>query len=169
MVLATKRAVGSEYGYSIQQNTVVREQKVKVRAKKRPSPMAGIVIISLLFVIGISYTFLQAAKAHLTWQVSQSKQAIASMQMDNEKIKLQVAKLKSLDRIEMLATSKLQMVKNPGIEYLAYQASTANNVEIPVLSTNTDKQGSALAGDVQKSNLIQTIVTAIGKGTLDKG
>lgn len=169
MVLATKRAVGSEYGYSIQQNTVVREQKVKVRAKKRPSPMAGIIIISLLFVIGISYTFLQAAKAHLTWQVSQSKQVIASMQMDNEKIKLEVAKLKSLDRIEMLAASKLQMVKNPGIEYLAYQVGTANNVESPALAAKTDKQGTVLAGNVQKSNLIQTIVTAIGKGTLDKG
>lgn len=172
MVLATKRAVGSDYSYPIYENIAVREQKTKTRAKKRPSPLVGIAIISLLFMMGISYTFLQAVKAHLIWQTSQTKQTIAAMQMNNEKLKLEVAKLKSLDRIEQIAASQLQMVKNPGIEYVAFQGgiSTNQNSEVPaVASADSGQNATAQASFIQRNNLIQSIVAAWGKGMLAKG
>jgi len=164
LVLATKRAVGAEYGYPGYERTSQPKTQVKARTEKRPSPLAGIGISAILFLMGISYTFLQAAQAHLIWQVNQTKETNAAMQMDNEKLKLEVAKLKSLDRIEMIAVNQLQMVQNPGVEYLAFQAKPAANKggEVPAVQTATAQ---VLAGN----NLFETIATALAKGAQDRG
>lgn len=170
MVLATKRAVGSEYGYPIRQDAPERARKVKARARRRTSPVAGIMAIALLFMIGMAYTFLQAAEARLIWEVNQIKQINASIQMENEKIKLEAAKLKSLDRIELIAASKLQMVKEPGIEYLAFQGGVSETGTAAVsVAAEAPQSSPVIAEKPSRNKFIETIAAVFNKGTPDRG
>jgi len=169
LVLATKRAVGSEYGYPVQQQITKPEPKVKTRTRKRPAPAVGIAVIAIFFIIGISYTFLQAAKAHLIWQVNQAKEANAAIQMDNEKLKLEVARMKSLDRIEAIAVNQLQMVQNPSVVYLSYQSQQGDSTQTPANLAAQADDNSAPADVAAKNKLIETIAAVINKGVMDKG
>lgn len=167
MVLATKRAVNSDYG-----QTAYKTQKVKVRRVKRStSPLAGVLIIALIFVLGLSYTFMKAGKAHLIWQLSQSKQTTLAMQMENEKLRLEVAKLKSLERIEQIAVSQMGMVKNPGVEYLAFSEGSGSKLkDSAAASVNQEAKNNNIASETQeKKNLLETIASAFTRGILARG
>lgn len=175
MVLATKKAVGSEYGYSTSARAYQQQEpKVRVRVKRRTSPLAGICLIAVLFLTGLSYTYLKACKAHLIWQVQQTKQTNLAMQIENEKLKLEVAKLKSLDRVEKIAETKLAMVKNPGVEYLAMQdkgtAVTAPvSGQITTLPVKGESNPQIAGNQTQGGKLLERVAAVLTSGHKDKG
>lgn len=176
MVLATKRAAGSEYDYPSyypntheRQSPPARKQKVRARTKRQSSPVVGLAVISLLFALGLSYVFLQATKAHMNWQISKAEENMAVIQMDNEKLRLEVAELSSLDRIESIASSQLLMIKSPKVEYLAFQDGIAGGKSSDYL-VNSEAVAAAVLEDVSKSdNILQKIAAAISEGIRDKG
>ncbi|MBZ4654716.1 MAG: Septum formation initiator [Peptococcaceae bacterium] len=166
MILATKRAVGSDYAYQPYYREKFEQQKqTKVRIKKRPSPLLvvalGISLIGIMFFTGLSYTYLKARIAHLNWQISQGKKEIAAMQVQNEKLELEIARLKSLDRIEKVATTQMGMIKNPGVEYLAIKATT--NTSVPASQTVREMPAQDPANTSQDG-----IITAITKVISEK-
>lgn len=156
MVLATKKAVGFEYGYPVSNNHPVRkkQQQIKTRTKKRNSPVVGVVLIVALFATGLSYTYLKALKAQHIWQVQQMKSMNMSLQNENEKLQLEKAKLKSLDRIEQIAGAEMKMVKNPQVEYLAFTQVPAQEVKENPTTINKE-QISQKSGN----NIIMNIAT----------
>ena len=166
MILANKQAVGSDYAYQSYSRKKIKEQKqTKVRIIKRPSPLVvvvlGVSLIGLMFLTGLSYTYLKARIAHLNWQISQGKKDIAAMQVQNEKLKLEIARLKSLERIEKVATAQMGMIKNPQVEYLAIKSTTETSVP-----------ASQTAREISPQNTIGTsrddIFTAISKVIAEK-
>lgn len=170
MVLATKRAVGSEYVYPSYQSPPAQRQKVRVRAKRKASPVAGILVISLFFALGLSYTFLQATKAQMNLRISKAEENIAALKMDNEKLKLEVAALNSLDRIESIATSQLQMVKPPKVEYLAFQEGlTGDGKDLGYLAATEAEDNIMQADGAEHNNLLEKIVAAISNAIRGDG
>ncbi len=120
MAVARKLAVGSEDYYP----SYAPKQKRKIRIKKSVSPVAGVVVgtflIVCIFCTGLSYLYLKASIAKINLQIRQVEESNTAIIAENEKLKVKVAGLKSLDRVETVAISELGMVKNPQIEYLAY-------------------------------------------------
>lgn len=167
MLLATKRAVNSEYGqYPYSPN------KVKVRRVKRStSPFVGVLIIAVIFILGLSFTFMKAGTTYLIWQLNQTKEMNVAIHMDNEKLRLEASKLKSLDRIEQIAANEIGMVKNPSIEYLAFNEklnSIPNNSAAPLADQGKNDNGIA-ALNAQENGLLKVIASAFKRGNMAKG
>ncbi len=165
MILASKRAVGSDYVYQpYYQEQLQPQRQRKVRIKKRPSPLfvviLGISLISMMFLTGLSYTYLKARIAHLNWQINQGKKDIAAMQVQNEKLKLEIARLKSLDRIEKLATAQMGMIKDPGVEYLAMKAASS-----PVQASQTERE---LPEEIVTNSSQDSIIATIARIVAEK-
>lgn len=142
MVLVREKAVGAEYLYTGHYSTPLEKEQRVIRKRHKISlaykVAAGILSISCLFMIGLAYTSLKAGKARLNWELNQVKQANTAITTNIEKIKLDIAALKSPERIEQIAVTELGMVKNPRIEYLVMnnvfgenQESTGQNIEVP--------------------------------------
>lgn len=141
MVLAKKKAVGAEYDVYNGQYSVPLVKKRKVIRKRHRTSLAhkvvaGFLSIACLFLIGLAYTSLKAGKARLNWELNQIKQENIAIAENMEKIKLEIAALKSPQRIEQIAVTQLGMIKNPQIEYLVINSvfgkkeeSTAQNKE----------------------------------------
>lgn len=134
MVVATKRAVGSDYAPYYHSAQPLKANGVETRTKKKTSPLpiiVGISLISCAFLMAISFTCLKAVIAHLNWQISQIEEENIVIQEDNEKLTLDIARLKSLDRIEQVATVQMGMVKNPGVEYMVMPSEDNVQVQVP--------------------------------------
>lgn len=142
MVLERKKAVGAEYLYTGQYSAPLEKEQRAVRKRHKISlaykVAAGLLSISCLFMIGLAYTSLKAGKARLNWELNQVKQANAAIAMNIEKLKLDIAAIKSPERIEQVAITELGMTKNPRIEYLVMNGvfnekaeSTGQNREVP--------------------------------------
>lgn len=168
MVVAAKQAVGAEYDYQLQQQPLSRpKQTVKRRIKRRPSPVVAVVLgmglIAFFFSVGLSYTYLKAVKAQLVYQIQQMKQDNQAILLENEKLNLEIAKLKSLDRVEKIATQEMGMVKNPQIEYLAGLGTTKEAPSGDLAQEKTDAAGSGIVSQDKASmgNLFKRIAAAI--------
>jgi len=78
--------------------------------------LTGMAVV--LFLMGISYIFVKAGVTRLNWEVNQLKAQNQSVEMENERLKGEIASKKSLDRIEAIATQELGMIKEAEIEYM---------------------------------------------------
>ena len=137
MVVATKRAVGAEYGYQVPSRFPQSPQRVRVRVRRRLSPVAGIAagicLVAILFTIGLSYIYIKALKAQFYYQINVNKQAVLDISAMNEKLALEIARAKSLERIEYIASQKLGMIKNPEVQYLVlHDRSNTTPVDLPL-------------------------------------
>lgn len=174
MVVAAKKAVGSEYMYQTPIQQPKQKNVVRVRISKKTSPMLGVVcgimMITVLFSMGLSYTYIQAIKAKTHFNVAQLQQSNQDIIMQNEKLKLEIARLKSLDRIEEIAALNMGMIKNPEVQYLALQNETSEvsqNVDDTIgMQASQDLGENVSAGQ----KIIQGIVAAITERTpVEKG
>lgn len=160
MVVA-KRAVGSEYIY--QAPVQKTYQKKKIRVKRSVSAWiavcSGVLLISLLFFIGLSYTYLKASKARMHLELSQMEQVNQQIIWQNEKLRLETEKLKSLDRIEQIASLQMGMTKNPEVNYLVLDST----VEVPqpedITGAQSDQKVAVNASTGRK--IIEGIVGAL--------
>lgn len=137
MVVATKRAVGSEYDYIYHRPSRDPDgsNRSRERARKRTSNLArtakGVGLITLAFVICLSFIYLKAYQAELHHKAFQLRNDMAALQSQNEKIKLEIARLKALDRIELVAMNQLGMVKNDTVEYLSLDFGAVSKPAAP--------------------------------------
>jgi len=176
LVVALKRAVGDGFAHTAptHQNRAEPRTRIRVRTKKSVSPLlgalVGVMTVTLLFLTGLSYTYLKAHTARLYLEIGRCSQENKAISAQNEKLKLEAARLKSLERVEKIAQQKIGMVKNPQVEYLAMQApgkqtspAAAENVHQQVLP---EASKSVSAGE----RLLKVLATAISeKGAEKKG
>jgi cell division protein FtsL len=125
LVVASKRAVGHGYDYYAPVSLPKEKSKIRIRTRKSASPLlgvfAGVLMVTLLFSTGLSYTYLKAYTAKLYLEINRCSQENKAIAIQNEKLKLEEARLKSLERVEKIAQQKMGMIKNPQVEYLAMQ------------------------------------------------
>lgn len=143
LAVAYKRAVGSDFEWDYT-NYKKREKSDAKKYVRREASLvarifAGIVTISLLFSLGLSYTYLKASKAQLNWKISRLEQDIHHININSEKLKIDIARLKSLDRIEKIAL-QMGMVKNPSGRYLMYNIKNEGSSEAPLKNTKLQKK-----------------------------
>ncbi|MDX9871658.1 MAG: hypothetical protein RBT41_04465 [Clostridia bacterium] len=130
MVVAAKKAVGAEYGYRLPAYGPKKTTTVRVRVSRRNSGLfatfCGVALIAVLFFMGLSFTFLKAYEAKLHFDLTRMNKVNQEIFMQNEKLRIEIARLNSLDRIEALAIAQMGMIKAPKVEYLALQANPAS-------------------------------------------
>lgn len=109
--MAYKKAVGTDY---IPQNNTTPKKKKKVKASRKPgwilriTPSMGVIV--LIFIIGMSFVAQHVWINFLGFQISELKNEIVDMETNNEKLKLKIANISSLDKVENMAVNQLGMI-----------------------------------------------------------
>ena len=95
-----------------------QKQKENLLRKEKTLAMAGVFVV---FAIGFLYTFLAAQIMHQGYKINEVRSEIATVENANQRLQLEIESLRSLDRIEKIATTELNMVQpaNDGITYVA--------------------------------------------------
>lgn len=169
MVLASKRAVGSEYEFVNPAYQPRERQNIKKRTRRRTSPVigsaVGVFFILSLFIAGLSFTYIKAVKAQLNWQLNQFYNSNQSLKMNNEKLKLEIAKLESPDRIEYIAITEMGLVKHQQVQYVAQVKTDFQDASAGLMvPTVEEKQGHGKTrdpGNPTEITILEKIAAAI--------
>lgn len=139
LVLAIKKAAGSEYAPPISPS-YEKETKTIRKTKRKPNSTPfwlfrvapGIACIALIFIIGISLVAQHAFINNLGYEIGQHKNKITVLDIENEKLKLELSSLADLSRIENVAINQLGMIAPNNIKYVIsdFQHSENNYVQI---------------------------------------
>lgn len=154
LVLARKKAVGSEYDPQISPSHSKEINEIR-KPKRKPNHTPfwlfrvapGIVSIAIIFVIGLSLVAQHAFINNLGFEIGQYKKEIIALDIDNEKLKLEVSSLASLSRIEDVAINQLGMIAPNDFKYVIsdFQNSEDNYIQIagfnslPVVTASKEK------------------------------
>ncbi|MBI3753344.1 MAG: cell division protein FtsL [Deltaproteobacteria bacterium] len=88
--------------------------KQKIRASGRGSLFAAINIIIVILLFTLFYLWSRLAVISLGYEIAKADQERAALMADNKKLKLEILSLKSPQRIEAIAMSKLGLVYPKG-------------------------------------------------------
>jgi cell division protein FtsL len=136
--MAHKKVVGTDY---IPENYTPKKEKQKQKVKASHKSFwvlkvtPGMVVIALIFLIGMSLVVQNVWINFLGFQISQLKKDISNIQVSNEKLKLKIASMGSLDKIENIAINKLGMVypQSKSIHYIFPQnTSNKEQARVPI-------------------------------------
>ena len=75
-------------------------------------------MFSVFFLMGISSTSMMAGLSRVNYDINSVRAENEQILLDNDRIRGQIAELRSLERIESIATGELGMVKNESVEYM---------------------------------------------------
>jgi cell division protein FtsL len=143
--------------------------KPKPEAKKANNLAVKVAIVSCVLLAVITGLLLTATHTQITYKtdnIIQLKREISDLQNANERLKLEIARLKSLDRVEFIATTELGMIQ-PGINDVEYIAFEDTNMEAePALSDAADKETQATV-EVASGERMHPIILAVNKLIFD--
>lgn len=151
--------------------TVPKKHKCKRLCIKQKCSIALLIVCT--FLIGLALTSQVASFVYQGYEVSKLEKEIAALQTANERLKLEIEELCSLDRVENLAVNQLGMVKPDIGDYqfilveekdaFTSEAMTKNptrlssedekQAEMPLLAAWTKKFSSMFIGLVEASEL----------------
>jgi len=95
-------------------------QRNKARGKRK---VAAVALILLAFAVGLTWTIQCVLLTLKGYELARIKKEILTLQQANEQLELEVARLKSPERVAELATTKLGMVK-PAPEDMRFSTSS---------------------------------------------
>lgn len=130
------RKLNQDYAYDEFPPVRLKKTSRKIRPKTAGPAREKLMIISsigLVFVICLMFTATQAMITDRSNKIIQVKGEISVLQNSNERIKLEIAQKKSLDRIEQIARNDLGMVQ-PNEDTIEYIAGTQTAEEQPAIS-----------------------------------
>lgn len=90
---------------------------------------------AVLFLMGISYTFVKAGVSNLNYQVNTTISANERIMLENERLRGQIANLESLDRIESIASQEMGMVRTTDMEYMVLSSTVIAEGKIKPVET----------------------------------
>ncbi len=100
------------------------QEEWQPRRKKRlkSNPKRFLKFTSVLVVVMVSGCFLhlfnQTRIAKVNYRLIQETQNLEKLTRDNQVLEVEIAKLESLDRIEMIAKNELQMIEIQNIKWI---------------------------------------------------
>jgi cell division protein FtsL len=167
LVMAARKVAGAayEYSYEYQLQKLAQQKKKRVVNRKKRAAFVLVavtctMVIAMLFLTGLGYTYLQAKLACANYELQKIKQENSVLTGEIEKTKLEIAGLKSLDRVEYLAVNQLGMIKDPGIEYIAMnginpgsEAAEASGTDIAHIAMNNEQAGNVALNDAANNSL----------------
>ena len=154
------KQISHAYGDYIYEPRPVIKKRTKVKkASMLQAKIALVGCVLLAVVTGLLLTATHAQIISKTDNIIQIKAEISDLQNANERLKLEIARLKSLDRVEMIATTELGMIQ-PGINEIEYIAFEDN----PAGSTNQDVPGEEKATvEVASEKKIHPFILAVNR------
>lgn|GEM_PF-3901429 len=107
MLVAPKH---SDYTY---EPSIAVPKKSRQAKKKLPARVKFVIVsfVGLMFVVGLALTSRVVLYFYRGYEIARLNGEIEALQTDNERLKLEIEQLCSLNRIENLALNKLGMVK----------------------------------------------------------
>lgn len=140
--LSQENQYQQQYGTN-HQNSISPKRRAKKSAAGEKLAITGCVILAL--IVGILFTATQAMVTERSAEIIQVKSEISDLQNANERLKLEIAKLKSLDRIEMIARTELGMVQPElsSIQYIAFEDRQGKNLAVAFSPTEEDNKEKA--------------------------
>ncbi|KJS19258.1 MAG: hypothetical protein VR72_19825 [Clostridiaceae bacterium BRH_c20a] len=129
MVMAYKKAVGTDY---MPENYPKVSERKKVKTSRRTwilRATPGIAVIVIMFMLGMTFVAKHVWINFLGFQISELRKEIVNIQTDNEKIKLKIASIGSLEKVEEIAVNELGMVYpgNKSVHYIFSPGSQEDN------------------------------------------
>jgi len=129
LVMANKKAVGTDYLPEINK-TMVKKKKIKTSRRSwilKATP--GLAVIVLIFILGMTFVAKHVWINFLGFQISELKNEIINIETNNEKIKLKIASIGSLEKVEEIAVQELGMVYpgNESVHYIFSPGSREDN------------------------------------------
>jgi len=100
----------SYYTSPVVADVYVEDQVAHNISRLRVRALAFAKLFFLLFLYGMVVVFLSNATATLGYDVAQIKGDIVTLNDQNKRLEVEIAQLKSLERIEQVATKDLKMV-----------------------------------------------------------
>jgi cell division protein FtsL len=156
---------------------VPRRRKIKTQVKrkiirKKRGPMAKVQMflmsaVLLFFGTGLFLAFEASYLSVKVYQLDQLKKEVANLEKDNEKLKLEVAKLKAPERIAQIATSQLKM-QYPNAANVAYLLppeqkhpdQVASNGNDPAIHSPGENAAILVASPFQNSSFFGSLTRA---------
>lgn len=115
-------AVAIDYA---ERNTSQQEQKknTAVRPKRKSELLQWLATLTVVFAMGMALVGQYAYIGNLGYEVSQTKNELKTVQMQNEKMKNQISNVGGLQHIEMVAVNNMGMHKPHGQEIIYLSAT----------------------------------------------
>lgn len=139
-----------------------------VRRSKAKSNKAGMLAVKLIVVgcvllavvTGLMLTATHSQVTHRSDKINQIKGEISDLQNANERLKLEIARLKSLDRIELIATTELGMIQ-PDMDDIEYIAYGDDKEKTPTAEAFEGEKTAAV--EVPSEEMVHPIILAVNK------
>ena len=109
---------------------LVRRQVRSNAEFRRAFAWVAIATISVLFTMAILSVFAKAGVSQMNYSINSVKAENERLLLENDRIRGQIAELRSLDRIEAIAKRDLGMVKNEQIEYMVLSTTIVSEGKI---------------------------------------
>jgi cell division protein FtsL len=94
-------------------STLLKRKKIRSRVKKRQKTALSLFIVTTIFIWSlIFFVWSRLQITHLGYQISQANSEQQQLLKLNKQMKLEIASLKSLSRIESIAKNQLGLI-NP--------------------------------------------------------
>lgn len=85
-----------------------------------------LLIVILAFILGLTVASRYTHVAVMGYQLSKLNVAMSSLEKENQLLNVEVNQLKSLDRIEKIATTRLGMVAPQNVQFIAIKNGPGN-------------------------------------------
>lgn len=155
MVVAQEEIQYQQSAHEAAKSHKVVKRKVRTSNSMRRAKTLAVSLVIVGFVAGSAVAAEYARLAIKNYDISQLQQSIQTEQTQNEQLQLQISQLKSIGRIEMIATQQLGMVKPAQNAFLNYQvAPQAQTAKTGVV---TPEQSSVDVQPTQGNPVIQQV------------
>ena len=109
---------------------LVRRQIQSNASHRKTVTLVFFAILGVLLAMGFSHALVKAEISKLNYSIHSLRNENELIVLENEKIRGQIAELRSLDRIEEIASRELGMVKNVNVEYMLLSSTIVSEGKI---------------------------------------
>lgn len=144
-------------------------KRVRKVTKTRVNPRAVyFLIFAVAFLVGIFFTSRYAQLAVTGYRVDQIRERMQGLELENQKLSVQVDGLKTLNRIETVAMAELGMVKPEGVQFISVEDKTsAKKNTLPAEgakgAVKSEKQKAVVAEQGKSDSLLTNLAHMLAK------
>lgn len=150
MILAKEE---QRYQQNIEEQGIQKRVRKVKKVKRNPKVVYfGLVLIA--FLLGLVIAAKQAQVAVTGYEVSELKQQLAILELENQELVMEVGKLKSLERIEKIALNELGLVKPEAYQLVVVESRNKSEAQLE----NAEK----LAEQPREEGILQVLKGVIG-------
>lgn len=162
--MAVAAKLNQEYAYPDYAPSREQYSPKKTQVKRKSAINFQLMVVSaigLVFLTGLFFIMTQAIITNRSDKITQTKAEILDLQNANDRLKLKIAELKSMNRIELIARNQLGMVspQTGSIEYIAM----SDTADLGQAAAAGDQVNQTAAGESEQHSVLQTISRLVSR------